>query len=93
MLIGTFGRASLRSDIRKPRQGAAVDHDRFAEHRGRADPQPTFIVECLVDDERLQRLGMARETEHAVRVAFVMQVAAGSWVGWKRREGRSIHGT
>lgn len=63
--------------------------DGFGEHGGGADPEAVFAVERLIDDERLERFRVARETEDAVIAAFVMAIAAGTRLGRKRRKRRT----
>lgn len=78
---------SLRADIGEAWHGAAVHDDGFGEHRGGTYPEAACAVKRLIDDERIQGLGVASETEHAVVIALVMAVASGARLD---REGRKV---
>ena len=77
----------VRADQREARFPPAIDRDRFHKHRRRPHPESAFTIQCLINHERLERLGMAREPDHAILAALVMAIAAGLWLGGKGSEG------
>jgi hypothetical protein len=74
------------ADALETRHGATGDFDGFDEHFLRTNPESGLTVERLVNDEDLQRLGVAGEAEHAVFVSLVMTITAGArFVGQGRQ--------
>ena len=63
-------------DKRKSWLPATVAFDLFREHRNRPDPQATLAVERSINNVFLLALGISRDPEHFVLIAFEVAVAA-----------------
>src|SRR5882724_1985372 len=77
----------VRAEPRKARFVAGGGFHRLKKHRRRPHPESVFTIQCLINYERLERLGVTREPDHAILAALVMAIAAGLWLGGKGSEG------
>jgi hypothetical protein len=81
---GVHKRVGLRrfgADAGKARHALAFMLYALGEHGKRPCPQPALTIERLVENQRLLRLAVRGDAEHAVHAAFKMAIDAGNEQG------------